>query len=170
MSVLLDALEQCACHPDIAVVLAKSLLHILQLLPEKTIASFKSLSAVSRVLKVACIQAEECRRSGNMSPSLESKILPLHGGQRPNSEKMGQSWFTCMDTCMELFTKFFSIADDAGSFVLCDRTCIDCLFDLFWEEGMRNHVFESILDLMKVLHCTQCLLDSCCCCCHCQGN
>eukprot|EP00258_Populus_trichocarpa_P035046 XP_024451065.1 BEACH domain-containing protein B isoform X2 [Populus trichocarpa] len=151
VSVLLDALEQCACHPDIAVVLAKSLLHILQLLPEKTIASFKSLSAVSRVLKVACIQAEECRRSGNMSPSLESKILPLHGGQRPNSEKMGQSWFTCMDTCMELFTKFFSIADDAGSFVLCDWTCIDCLFDLFWEEGMRNHVFESILDLMKLV-------------------
>lgn len=151
VSVLLDALEQCACHPDIAVVLAKSLLHILQLLPEKTIASFKSLSAVSRVLKVACIQAEECRRSGNMSPSLESKILPLHGGQRPNSEKMGQSWFTCMDTCMELFTKFFSIADDAGSLVLCDWTCIDCLFDLFWEEGMRNHVFESILDLMKLV-------------------
>lgn len=151
VSVLLDALEQCACHPDIAVVLAKSLLHILQLLPEKTIASFKSLSAVSRVLKVACIQAEECRRSGNMSPSLESKILPLHGGQRPNSEKMGQSWYACMDTCMGLFTKFFSIADDAGSLVLGDWTCIDYLFDLFWEEGMRNQVFESILDLMKLV-------------------
>ncbi|KAJ6939644.1 BEACH domain-containing protein lvsC isoform X3 [Populus alba x Populus x berolinensis] len=151
VSVLLDALEQCACHPDIAVVLAKSLLHILQLLPEKTIASFKSLSAVSRVLKVACIQAEECRRSGNMSPSLESKILPLHGGQRPNSEKMGQSWYACMDTCMGLFTKFFSIADDAGSLVLGDWICIDYLFDLFWEEGMRNQVFESILDLMKLV-------------------
>ncbi|KAJ6709641.1 hypothetical protein OIU74_010693, partial [Salix koriyanagi] len=151
VSVLLDALEQCACHPDIAVVLAKSLLHILQLSPEKTITSFKSLCAVSRVLKVACIQAEECRRSGNTSPSLESKSLPLHGGQRPNSKKMGQSWFACLDTCMGLFTKFFSIADDAGSLVLCDWTCIDCLFDLFWEEGMRNHVFESILDLMKLV-------------------
>lgn len=151
VSVLLDALEQCACHPDIAVVLAKSLLHILQLSPEKTITSFKSLCAVSRVLKVACIQAEECRRSGNMSPSLESKSLPLHGGQRPNSKKMGQSWFACLDTCMGLFTKFFSIADDAGSLVLCDWACIDCLFDLFWEEGMRNHVFESILDLMKLV-------------------
>ncbi|CAK7347274.1 unnamed protein product [Dovyalis caffra] len=160
VSVLLDAFEQCACHPDIAIVLAKSLLHILQLSPEKTIDSFKSLNAVSRVLQVACIQSEEFRRSGNISPSLESKLAPLCSDQRPDSEKMAQSWFACMDTCMMLFTIFFSIADDAGSLVLCDWTCIDCLFDLFWEESMRNRVFEHILDLMKVLHRTSCLLDS----------
>lgn len=164
LSVLLDAFEQCTCNPEIAIVLARSLLRIMQLSPEKTIASFKALNASSRIVKVACIQAEECRRSGNISPSLESQLPSAHTDQRSDSDKIAQSWHNCMDTCMRLFTEFFSIADDAGILVLRDWTCVDCLFDLFWEESMRNHVFERILDLMKVFVYTHVCLTVLCCC------
>ena len=47
--------------------------------------------------------------------------------------------------------EFWSIADDARSLVLHSSTCIDCLFDLFWEESLRNKVFKYIFDLMKVI-------------------
>ncbi|KAK9930220.1 hypothetical protein M0R45_027267 [Rubus argutus] len=63
LSALLDALEQTACNPEVSSALAKSLLRILQLSVEKTIASFKAVNAFPRVLKVACIQAQESRRS-----------------------------------------------------------------------------------------------------------
>lgn len=156
LSALLEALEQSACNPEIASVLAKSLLRILQLSAEKTIASFKALNAVSRVLKVACILAQESRRSGNLSPVIENNSLEgfrPHGYQRFDSSETSQSWIKCMETCMDLFMEFFLVADDARSLVLHDSTCIDCLFELFWEEGLRNHVLRYIFDLMKVWHC-----------------
>lgn len=142
LSCLLDALEQCACHPEIACVIAKSLLRILQLSCEKTVASFKTLNAVSRVLKVASIQAMESTRStaGPTPPTNDDMIPDL-----PDAVRL-----ECMETCMSLFTGFVSVADDARSFVMRDPACIDCLFDLFWEEGMRNTVLERILELMKV--------------------
>ncbi|KAH7567643.1 hypothetical protein JRO89_XS07G0111300 [Xanthoceras sorbifolium] len=143
-SVVLDALEQCACNPEIANVLAKSLHHILQLSAEKTIASFKTLDAVSRVLKVACIQSQESRRSENISSS-------DHNPQISDSCETTQNWHQCMETCMELFMEFWSVADDARSLVLHSSACIDCLFDLFWEESLRNKVFKYIFDLMKIL-------------------
>lgn len=153
LSALLEALEQSACNPEIASVLAKSLLRVLQLSSEKTVASFKTLNAVSRVLKVACILAQECKRSGNMSPAIENSFLegvPPHDHQRLDSSETSQSWTECMETCMELFAEFFSVADDARSLVLHDPTCIDCLFELFWEEGLRHHVLKYIFDLMKI--------------------
>ncbi|KAH9690313.1 BEACH domain-containing protein B [Citrus sinensis] len=139
---LVDALEQSACNPEIAILLAKSLRRILQLSAEKTIASFKTLDAVPRVLKVACIQAQESKRLGSLSPS-------IHGYQRYDSRGTAQVWHQCVEMCMELFMEFCSIADDARSLVLRNSTCIDCLFDLFWEEGFRNNVQTYILDLMK---------------------
>lgn len=142
-SALLDAIEQSACNPEIAIVLAKSLYHMLNLSAEKTTTSFKTLDAVPRVLKVACIQAQEAKRSGNTSPS-------IHSYQRSDSSETAQGWHQCMETCMELFMEFWSTADDARSFVLHNSTSIDCLFDLFWEEGFRNNVLKYILDLMKV--------------------
>ncbi|KAK6245788.1 hypothetical protein SCA6_008878 [Theobroma cacao] len=154
LSALLEALEQSACNPEIASVLAKSLLRILQLSAEKTIASFKALNAVSRVLKVACILAQESRRSGNLSPVIENNSLEgfrPHGYQRFDSSETSQSWIKCMETCMDLFMEFFLVADDARSLVLHDSTCIDCLFELFWEEGLRNHVLRYIFDLMKIV-------------------
>lgn len=153
LSALLEALEQSACNPETASVVAKSLLRILQLSSEKTVASFKILNAVSRVLKVACILAHESKMSGNTGPVIDNDYLERvlsHGHQRLDSSQTSQCWIKCMETCMELFAEFFSVADDARSLVLHDSTCIDCLFELFWEEGLRNQVFRYILDLMKV--------------------
>ncbi|XP_065880379.1 BEACH domain-containing protein B isoform X2 [Euphorbia lathyris] len=149
LSCLLDALEQCAYHPEIACVIAKSLLRILQLSSEKTVASFKATNAVSRVLKVASIQAKEAARP-NAEPS-PGKMLPTYDDTISDLPGAAHSQLECMETCMSLFTGFFSLADDARSFVMRDLTCIDCLFDLFWEEGMRSTVLDHILDLMKTV-------------------
>ncbi|GLU16070.1 hypothetical protein SLE2022_325200 [Rubroshorea leprosula] len=151
-SALLDSLEQSACNPEIANVLAKSLLRVLQLSAEKTIASFKALNAVSRALKVACIQAQESRRLGYKSPAFERdhEVVPPHSHQRSDSCEISQSWHKCMKACIELFMEFCSMADDARHLVLHDSTCVDCLFDLFWEEGLRNVVLANILDLLKI--------------------
>ncbi|OMO50809.1 hypothetical protein CCACVL1_30251 [Corchorus capsularis] len=153
LSALLEALEQSACNPEIAGVVAKSLLRILQLSAEKTITSFKTLNAVSRVLKVACILAQEYKRSGSMSPVENNQVEEVspHGYQRLDRSETPESWAKCMETCMELFMEFFSVADDGRSLVLHDSTCIDCLFELFWEQGLRNHVLRYILDLMKIV-------------------
>nr|POF26456.1 beach domain-containing protein b [Quercus suber] len=153
-SALLDALEQCACNPEIAGVLAKSLLHIIQLAAEKTVASFKTLNAIPRVLKVVCIQAQESRRSGNMGSSIEvnyAEETQTQSHQKSDSHEIAQSWIKCMETSMELLTEFLLVADDARSLVLHSSTCIDCLFDLFWEEGLRSRVLKHILELMKIV-------------------
>lgn len=154
LSTLLDAVEQSACNPEIANVLVKSLVRILQLSAEKTIASFKTLNAVPRLLKVACIQAQESRRSGNISPFVESnnaEEVQTLCHQKSDPHEMAQSWIKCMNTSMELFMEFLSIADDGRSLVLHSSTCIDLLFDLFWEEGLRSRVLKHILELMKVV-------------------
>ncbi|KAA3476613.1 BEACH domain-containing protein B-like isoform X3 [Gossypium australe] len=152
LSALIKALEQCACNPEIASVLAKSLLQILQQSVEKTIASFNSLNAVSRVLKVASILAQESKQSSNISLVTDNNYLegfPANGLQRFDSREIFIIEGT--ETCMEIFKEFFSVADDAKSLILHDSTCIDCLFELFWEEGYKNHVLKYILDLMKVV-------------------
>lgn len=150
-SVLLDALEQSACSPEVSSVLAKSLRHILRLSTEKTVASFKTLDAIPRVLKVVCIQAQECRKSGDLSPLLESNDVKLVKPQISNLSSTSQSWLKSMETVMELFMEYFSIADDAKILVLRSSTCVDCMFDLFWEEALRNDVLIHILDLMKIV-------------------
>ncbi|KAK9271394.1 hypothetical protein L1049_026984 [Liquidambar formosana] len=150
-SVLLDALEQFACSPEMVSILAKSLLRVLQLSAEKTVASFKTLNAIPRVLKVACIQAQESRRSGNIGPFVETSYVKVVPPQRSNSFGTAHSWLKSMETIMELFMEYFSLAEDAKSLVLHSSTCIDCLFVLFWEEGLRNHVLTHILDLMKIV-------------------
>ncbi|CAL1372181.1 unnamed protein product [Linum trigynum] len=150
LSALLDALEQCACHSLIAKVLAKSLLRIFRLSSEKTIASFKTLNAISRVLRVACIQVEESRRSQAMNTSPECELLPTNSDPRFDANAVVHSQAECMETCMGLFKEFFLSADDAKSLVLHDWSCIECLFELFWQESMRNQVLEHVLILMKV--------------------
>lgn len=144
-SALLDALEQSACSPEIAHALVKSLLRILQLSTEKTVASFKALNAVSRVLKVGCIQAQEAKHSEIADRAF---VTRYHKSDLP---EIVQSRPKCMEACMELFVEFWTLVDGARSLVLHDSTCIDCLFDLFWEESLRNGVLSYILDLMKVV-------------------
>ena len=153
MTALLDELEQSICNPQIASLLVRSLIRILQLSPEKTVTSFKTLDAVFRVLKVACAQAQESRRCGNVNSSSEDNYmevaLPQH---KKKSDLPGtiQSWLNCMALCVELFAKFLSVAEDTRNMILHSSTSIDCLFDLFWEEGLRNDVLRQILELMKV--------------------
>ena len=152
-SVLLDALEQSACNPEIAGVLAKSLLRILQLSAEKTFSSLKTLDAIPRVLKVACILARESRRPGNINPYVKSntEVGTPHGPDR--------NWYKSVETSVELFVEYLLVTDDAKGSILHSSTCIDCLFELFWEKGLRNHVLIHIVGLMKVFHCIPSLFD-----------
>ncbi|CAN1248861.1 BEACH domain-containing protein B [Linum perenne] len=149
LSALLDALEQCSCHSLIAKILAKSLLRIFRLSSEKSIASFKTLNAISRVLKVACIQAEEFRVQ-NISSFGGSELVPPNSDPRSDAHAVTHSQAECIETCMGLFTEFFMSANDAKSLVLHEWTCIECLFELFWQGGMRNQVLEHVLNLMKI--------------------
>ncbi|XP_043712024.1 BEACH domain-containing protein B-like isoform X2 [Telopea speciosissima] len=152
-SVLLDALEQSACQPEIAIVLVRSLHRILKLATEKTVASFKTLNASLRVLKVASIQSQKFRRSGCISPLVEVQItkgVVPQNYQGNSSIVRAPSWLKCMNTAFELFTEYLSVVDDSKSLVLHNSSSIDCLFDLFWEGELRKQVLTHILDLMKV--------------------
>ena len=152
-SALLDALEQFACIPEIASMLSRSLLQILQLSPEKTLASFRELNAMCRVLKVACIQAKKSRRPDDASP-----IVTIGNMEGVSSEKFYSLNMSTLDSqnrsmtaSVELFKGYFSAAEDAKSLVLSNIECVDCVFDLFWEKNMRNLMLGYILDLMKVV-------------------
>lgn len=150
---MLDTLEQSACNSEVAVALSKSLLRILQISPERTVASFKTLNAIPRLLKVACVQAQEHRRSGN---AISSDINFVEGiqprsNQGHDSRETAQSCLTCLETIMELFTEFSSKGDDAQKLVLLNPTSIDCLFELFWEESLRSRVLKHTLVLIKVM-------------------
>ncbi|KAL3371685.1 hypothetical protein AABB24_008296 [Solanum stoloniferum] len=150
-SIMLEALEQSACNPGVANLLAKGLLQIMRSSSEKTLSSFKTLDAVPRVLKVACIQAQESKRHGIASPQTEDDPVPSLNQDMANSFEMIHSWQNSMETFIELFTEFFSLTNDAKNSTLHSATCVDHLFELFWEEKLRNHMLPLILDLMKIV-------------------
>ncbi|XP_010254571.1 PREDICTED: BEACH domain-containing protein B isoform X2 [Nelumbo nucifera] len=151
-SALLDALERSACQPEISSILLKSLHRILQVASEQTISSFKTLDAISRVLKIACIQAQEFKCSDNVIPKEGEDDGGILSGnwQRKSTADTSEIWLKCLEASLELFTEYLSIADDAKSGVLHNPTCIDCLFDLFWKRSLRKHVLRLILDLMML--------------------
>ncbi|KAI3460067.1 hypothetical protein Pfo_016730 [Paulownia fortunei] len=153
-TVLLDALEQSACNPELATVLAKSLLCILQLSAEKTVSSFKTIAAIPRMLKVACIQVQESKRPGTTNSFAEtttSGMASCQSHEMSYSPEVTRSWAKCMKTFMELFAEYFSVSDDAKLSILCSSMCISCMFDLFWEEDLRNLMLNYVLDLMKIV-------------------
>lgn len=156
LSALLDAFERSSCNPETASALMRSLVSILCASPEKTIASFKTLGAPSRVLKVVCVQAEELRKWGKLNFADENcsmeEVLE-QDQQKCNSDETMNSLSNCMKLCMELYAMFSSTAEDARNLILKDFACINYLFDLFWVEGLRNAVLREILELMKVLLC-----------------
>ncbi|KAL4566093.1 hypothetical protein LXL04_030203 [Taraxacum kok-saghyz] len=144
-SVLLDALELFACNPEVTTGLAKCLLHILQLAPEKTFVSFKTLDAIPRVVKVCCIQGQESKRPGSeRSGSQTSK-------KSKSTDNMVRGWRDSMEACMQLFAEYFSVTEEAKFLVLNSSTCVDCLFDLFWEECLRSSMLSYIFALMKII-------------------
>lgn len=65
---LMDALQQCTLIPRFATMLAKSLHRILQLAPEPTIQSFKSLNATSTLMHIV-----EQQQQVNVSQVIRSK-------------------------------------------------------------------------------------------------
>ncbi|XP_073132382.1 BEACH domain-containing protein B isoform X2 [Henckelia pumila] len=153
-AVLLDALEQSACNPELAAVLAKSLLHILQLSAEKTVSSFKALDAIPRILQIACIQAQDSKRPCSASPYVETTNMVMTSGQSHEISyflESTQNWPNSMKMLMDVFAEYFSASDDAKISILHSYTCINCMFDLFWEEGLRNHMLKYVLDLMKIV-------------------
>lgn len=143
-SVLLDALEHSACNPEIADAIGKCLVRIYQCAAEKTSASFKTLDAISRVLKIACIQVHESRR-------IDYNYAESEGFGKSTPLETVQSMYASLETCMELFGKYFSTTEDARSLILRSSSCIDCLFELFWEENLRERVLAYVLDLMKII-------------------
>ncbi|CAI9116125.1 OLC1v1017198C2 [Oldenlandia corymbosa var. corymbosa] len=151
--VLIETLEQSVTHPEIADVIAKSLLHVMQLSPEKTLSSFKTLDVIPRVLKVASILAQESRKPESVSTSVVAspdELVPSLGHDIFNLTNSTQGWHKSVETVMELFAEYF-ITDDAKIVILHSSASIDCLFDLFWEEGLRNHILRYILELMKIV-------------------
>ncbi|GAB2294234.1 hypothetical protein Dimus_028451 [Dionaea muscipula] len=151
-SVLLDALLQSGCDPAIATIIAKSLLQILQLAQEKTVVSFMELDAASRVLKVACMQAQELTKLIDVNTIAES----CNGEAFRDVTRQGINVSTSsiileesVKASVELFCTYLSAAADVKTFVLHSTSCIDCLFDLFWLEGVRNLILCCIVDIMK---------------------
>lgn len=152
MSVLLDALEQSASTPRITNGLSQRLLRSLQLSNENKL-SFKVLNGACRVLRLACIQAKESRKSGCVSPLVESSdsgVIVDSTLKKSDSSRAEDFWFECVESCVGIFTEFFSSTDEAKVYVLRSSVCVDCLFELFWEKAVRNNVMKLIIDLMKV--------------------
>lgn len=133
--------------PEISSILLKSLHRILQLAVVQTTAAFNSLDAISRVLKVACIQAQELRK-------LKSSCQHSVDDVNVHTEWISQltlRWVKCIESSFELFADYLRLAENGRYLVLHSSSCIDSLFDLFWEEYLRKHVLEQILCLLKVL-------------------
>nr|XP_029116201.1 BEACH domain-containing protein B isoform X4 [Elaeis guineensis] len=152
-SVLLETLEQSACNPEIAIILLKSLHRILQLAVEQSLASFKPLNAIARVLKVACIQAQELRKFTYLSPLAEDEFNEGSKFKRDgtaSSVETAEDWIICMESSFEVFTEYLRIAENGKSLVLHNSECTDCLFDLFWDKNLRKPVLEQILGLFKL--------------------
>ncbi|KAL9310011.1 BEACH domain-containing protein B [Arabidopsis thaliana] len=152
VSVLLDALEQSASTPRIANGLSQRLLRSLQFSNENKL-SFKALNGACRVLRLACIQAKESRKSGCVSPLVESSdcgVIVDSPHKKSDLSHTEDCWFECVESCVGIFTEFFSSTNDAKVYVLRSSVCVDCLFELFWEKAVRNNVMKLIIDLMKI--------------------
>lgn len=149
----MDALEQSAFNPELAAVLGKSLRDILRVSAEKTVSSFKKLATIPRMLKVACILVQESKRPGTIHAFPEATTSGMTSSQSQEmsySPEMTQCYEKCMKTFMELFAEYFSVSDDAKLSILCSSLCINCMFDLFWEEDLRNLMLSYVFELMKV--------------------
>ncbi|KAH0452153.1 hypothetical protein IEQ34_019452 [Dendrobium chrysotoxum] len=151
-SVLIQALEQSARNPDLATLFLRSLQRILQRTPEQSVGSFMSLDAITRVLKVACIQAQEVRKF-SIFLHAEEDVAEGRGVtkfQRIKTSEASKSWVKCMQSSMELFTEYLSIAEHVRSLVVYNASCINCLFELFWEESLRKYVIGHIVGFFKL--------------------
>ncbi|KAJ1260421.1 hypothetical protein BS78_10G231000 [Paspalum vaginatum] len=147
-SALLDALEHCISDPLTVSTLLKSFRVILQLATEQTLASFESLDVITRVLKVACRQAQELRNCSNFLCS--NVMISDDGSQFKNIEGRTESTLICTELALSLFTEYVTISINGIILVLHNADCIECLFDLFQEQNVRKHVLEQVLALFRL--------------------
>ncbi|RLN08296.1 BEACH domain-containing protein B [Panicum miliaceum] len=137
-SALVGALEHCTYDPGLAGAFVKSFHVILQLATEQTLASFKSIDVLTRVLKVACLQAQELRKLSHLQDDLNedgsrSRNVPM----TPSDEKIKNAR-TFVELAFNLFKDYATISE------------IECLFDLFQEEYLRKHIVEQVLALFRL--------------------
>ncbi|XP_062179129.1 BEACH domain-containing protein B-like [Phragmites australis] len=147
-SALLDALEHCISDPLVVSVVLKSFRVILQLAPEQTLASFKSLDIITRVLKAACRQAQELQNFSNLV--CFDVIVSGDGSQFKNIEGRTENALICVELAFSLFKEYVTILKAGRILVLHNADCIECLFDLFQEENLRKNVLEQVLALFRL--------------------
>ncbi|XP_044956208.1 BEACH domain-containing protein B-like isoform X2 [Hordeum vulgare subsp. vulgare] len=152
-SALVDALEHCVSDAMVASILLKCFRVILQLATEQTLASFKSLDAITRVLKVACLQAQGLQNSRNLPhPDI---TINRDGSQKiyiemTSPEDRIDHTLTCLKLGVNLLKDYVTISSDGRIQVLHNADCIECLFNLFEEESLRKQVLEQVLALFRL--------------------
>jgi hypothetical protein len=129
---------------------------ILQLATEQTLASFKSLDGITRVLKVACLQAQGLQNSRSLPrPDI---VIDKDGFREKNIEmtlredRTGHT-LTCLKLSLSLLKDYVTISSDGRILVLHNADCIECLFNLFQEENLRKELVEQVLALFRVKLC-----------------
>uniref|UniRef100_A0A0D9VCI8 BEACH domain-containing protein B n=1 Tax=Leersia perrieri TaxID=77586 RepID=A0A0D9VCI8_9ORYZ len=149
-SALLDVLEQCTYDPGLAGTILKSFHVILQLATEQTFSSFKSLDVLSRVLKVACLQAQHLRKLSHPRDGLSGNVFQSENVQMSSSDERIKSTIACVELAFNLFKEYATISELGRILVLHNTNCIESLFDLFQEESLRKDVLEQVLALFRL--------------------
>lgn len=138
-------------------ILLKCFRVILQLATEQTLASFKSLDVITKVLKAACYQAQELQNFSNL-PRPDVVTFSEDGSQIKNVEMTSPEMITeyaviCVELALSLFKEYVTISSNGRYLVLHNADCIECLFNLFQEENLRKNVLEQVLALFRVKLC-----------------
>ncbi|KAL6629117.1 hypothetical protein ACP70R_028882 [Stipagrostis hirtigluma subsp. patula] len=149
-SALLGALEHCTYDPGLAGAIIKSFHVILQLATEQTVASFKSIDALTRVLTVACVQSQELRRLSHLRDGDDANENGPQSKTIQTISPRTKNTLTCVELAFNLFKEYVAISDLEKTAVLHNANCIECLFDLFQEENLRKHVLGQVLALFRL--------------------
>ncbi|KAF7097943.1 hypothetical protein CFC21_099720 [Triticum aestivum] len=152
-SALVDALEHCVSDAVVASILLKCFRVILQLATQQTLASFKSLDAITRVLKVTCLQAQGLRNSRNLPRpeiTIDRDDSQTKNIEMTSPEGRTDHTLTCLKLGVNLLKDYVTISSDGRILVLHNAECIECLFNLFEEESLRKQVLEQVLALFRL--------------------
>ncbi|GJM90279.1 hypothetical protein PR202_ga06543 [Eleusine coracana subsp. coracana] len=93
-SALVGALDHCTYDPGLSGAIIKSFHVILQLATEQTLASFKSIDVLTKVLRVACIQADKLRKLSPPQDDLNGNDSQSKNAQTPD-ERIKNSLALC---------------------------------------------------------------------------
>jgi len=107
---LVGALEHCTYDPGLAGAIVKSFHVILQLATEQTLASFKSIDVLTRVLKVACLQAQELRKLSHLQDDLNEDGSRSRNVPTTSDEKIKNAR-TFVELAFNLFKDYATISE-----------------------------------------------------------